>query len=215
MSLDRVLCLGCSPSWLWIWVQTAWDAQIPQVSGTRLTCWRLSHLSPSPAWCWWKTIDIMCSRLDSTLVSPHYTDKRQYLKETQGIKNELKVLSSPPTSFEISIELHPKRWGAALLLFVPSFCVPGLCFCQSWNILPQQAQLWLHQLLASAQALYKHINASAGIKGAVGTCLGAKKDGRDCSTSHLVQLKPPQNHTLPVPPRLVEITETAEMLKKS
>lgn len=128
MSLDRVLCLGCSPSWLWIWVQTAWDAQIPQVSGTRLTCWRLSHLSPSPAWCWWKTIDITCSRLDSTLMSPHYTDKRQYLKETQGIKNELKVLSSPPTSFEISIELHLKWWGAALLLFVPSFAFLASAF---------------------------------------------------------------------------------------
>lgn len=43
----RVLCLGCSPSSLWTRVQPAWDAQTPQVSGTCLTCWRLSHLSPS------------------------------------------------------------------------------------------------------------------------------------------------------------------------
>lgn len=49
-------------------------------------------------------------------IPPRYTDKGQYLKENQGIQNELKVLSLPPTLFEISSQLHPLSESSPVFL---------------------------------------------------------------------------------------------------
>lgn len=89
----RVLCLGCCPSLLWIWVQTAWDAQIPQVNGTCWTCWRLSHLFSD------KRSLILCAPGWTATSSLHTTLIRGNISEIQGIKNELKVLTLPLTLF--------------------------------------------------------------------------------------------------------------------
>lgn len=151
MSLDTWLCVKTnkgSCAWAALPARSGSGCRQPGmlkshrwVSGTCLTCWRLSHPSPRPLW--WKIFDILCSRLDSTLLSLHHTDKRWYLRD--------------PTSWRCS-HYHPHcfKFPVSYILsessparLCPKLCAPlASCFCQSGNILPQQAQLRSHQCLA-------------------------------------------------------------------